>query len=58
MKAYGFRRADKLQCKFGCCTRWKGNKYSSCRKISKRRARKAARLLHKYMIKELVSEEV
>jgi len=42
MKAYGFKRADKLQCKFGCCTRWKGNKYSSCRKISKRRARKAA----------------
>ena len=42
MKAYGYSRADKRECKYGCCT-FKAGKYRSCRELIDKTARKSAR---------------
>lgn len=42
MKAYGYTRRDKLECKWGCCT-LKGGKHLVGRSRNDRAARKRAR---------------
>ena len=42
MKAYGYYRRDKLECKYGCCT-LKGNKHQDNRKKVDMSRRKTAR---------------
>lgn len=43
MKAYGYSRRTKLECKYGCCVDPKGGKFLNARKVNDRRARKTAR---------------
>ena len=54
MKTYGFKRRDKLTCRYGCCRMRKNKRHIAYM----RRAKKAARRINKDIIKELEIEEV
>jgi hypothetical protein len=43
MKAYGFSRDDKQECKYGCCCVTKGNRHCNKKNVLRQRARKTAR---------------
>lgn len=52
MKAYGYKRVEKLTCKYGCCTIRKG----SDKPVYVRRARKAARQDSKRLVQSIRME--
>ena len=56
MKAYGFNRRDKLECKYGCCT-FTAGKNRNCRIDSDREARKAARSDAKKYVAEEIKDD-
>jgi hypothetical protein len=43
MKAYGYSRRAKLECRFGCCAERDANKHVNARKSNDAARRKAAR---------------
>lgn len=49
MKAYGYKRYDKIECAYGCCTTNYGKK-KNCRNFADKERRKSARQLGKYQI--------
>lgn len=47
MKAYGYSRRAKLECKFGCCVNPAAGKHVRARKANDRSARKTGRQIGK-----------
>lgn len=49
MKAYGYKRYDKIECKYGCCTTLYGKK-KDCRETADKQRKKTARQFGKNQI--------
>lgn len=54
MKAYGYHRRAKLECKYGCCTMADGNKHADSRKANDRAAKKNGRRITPRMFTALL----
>jgi hypothetical protein len=54
MKAYGYSRNAKLECRFGCCTKPDAGKQRDARKSTDAARRKAARRISPRVFSDLI----